>query len=107
MPRPSSRTSIRRSPGVVFELDLDRRRTRMAERVDQALPADPVDFVSHRGIEPPRFSFHDDAVRRRVPGRQLALYTGERVFELVRLAARGAEPAHGVAAFLDHATASD
>ena len=86
----------------VFDLNLDRRGARMAERVHQSLAADPVYVVSHRGIEQPGLAFHDDTIRRRLSGRQLALDAGERVLEIVSLAAR-AKAADGVAPFLDHA----
>src|SRR5262245_33433079 len=47
----------------VFNLDLDGGGSRMAEGVHQSLTADPVDVVSHRGIERAGLAFDDDTIR--------------------------------------------
>src|SRR4029453_4017685 len=85
-------------PRAVFELDFDVRRSRMAEGVDTAPPADSLDFVADDWLQRSRPAFDDHAVGGGADA-HLLLDAGERLLPVLR---RGAlrPPAAGGGACL-------
>ena len=103
IPRPSSRTSIRRSLDEYVKLDLDVPAAGMAKGVDQGFAADPVHLVADHRVQRPGLAFDDDAIVGVgvLPGRELLVNSREGLLEIVRGAARRSQPADGVAPLLD------
>ncbi len=80
----------------------------MAERIEQRLPADPINLIPKHGMQGPAFTIDNhakvDFPSRLLGSDKLLLDAGERLLEIERGALRRAQAANGVAAFVDHLT---
>jgi hypothetical protein len=62
MPKPSSRTMMRKCFAEYSSSDFDLIRVRMAERICKRLAHDAISFVADEGMQLLRRAFHDDAI---------------------------------------------